>query len=191
MPLQSTGDPSIALLQLKDYCTPPISSSLDMHPESKPRYRLDPQMSKVNTQIAEDTSSLNYSRLFKRINDRYPNDLGPTNTQMLVPFNAIYKLSDSSKNYNLLPSQPKIGFRSKQSDKNPIMQLQELCVERAWPMPGYNLVKEDGPPHMKRFLFEVKVNYKTYQSPEEGLERGKKQDAKAAAAGYALSKLLN
>ena len=58
-------------------------------------------------------------------------------------------------------------------------------------MPAYNLVKEDGPPHMKQFLFEVKVNYKTYKTPKKGYERPKKQDAKAEAARFALNYLLN
>ena len=112
-------------------------------------------------------------------------------TQMVVPFNDTHMQSGTSRSHEILPINPEIRHRPKETGQNPISQLQELCQENAWPMPIYNLVKEDGPPHMKRFLFEVKVNYTTYKTLEIGQERRKKQDAKAEAARYALKRLLN
>lgn len=70
--------------------------------------------------------------------------------------------------------------------KNPISELQEQCTKRKWPMPTYNLVHEEGPPHLRRFQFEVKVNQKWFR-PEGTL--GTKQTAKAEAADNALNVL--
>ena len=70
--------------------------------------------------------------------------------------------------------------------KNSISQLQEQCTARGWGAPTYNLVHEEGPPHMKRFQFEVKVNYEKFK-PEGTMAT--KKGAKAAAAAKALTDL--
>ena len=71
----------------------------------------------------------------------------------------------------------------KSIEKNPISELQEMCAKRAWPAPVYNILSQTGPPHDRRFMFQVKVNLKNFQ-PKHGSPT--KQEAKAAAAKYAL-----
>ena len=41
--------------------------------------------------------------------------------------------------------------------KNPISALQEICAKKHWITPQYDLVMCGGPPHMKTFLFQVRV----------------------------------
>merc|ERR1712150_199616 len=67
---------------------------------------------------------------------------------------------------------------------HPISELQERCTKLGWPLPRYELVLTEGPPHLKKFRFQVKLGKRTFC--DQDALAGTKQKAKANAAKYAL-----
>ena len=48
-------------------------------------------------------------------------------------------------------------IRKDLSGKHPVMALNELCNKRRWGKPNFEVVREDGPPHKKNFVFKVQL----------------------------------
>ncbi|XP_055949381.1 protein Son-like [Argiope bruennichi] len=70
--------------------------------------------------------------------------------------------------------------------KHPVSALMELCSKRKWKPPLYTVIKDEGPPHKKQFLFKVEVNGVDYQPV---MPCSNKKDAKADAAIVCLQAL--
>ena len=110
------------------------------------------------------------------------------NTFSSAPGNGIWSEASSSNISIGLPIDNESVKRiSNQESKNPISALQEKCSKHGWPLPKYEIVRQDGPPHMRRFMFQVKLQGKNYCDPTKF--EGSKQKAKASAAAFALSNM--
>ncbi|XP_030849982.1 protein SON [Strongylocentrotus purpuratus] len=77
-------------------------------------------------------------------------------------------------------------IRKDLSGKHPVMALNELCNKRRWGKPNFEVVREDGPPHKKNFVFKVCIRNDEYIPT---VCSGNKKDAKAMAATVALQKM--
>lgn len=40
---------------------------------------------------------------------------------------------------------------------NPVGKLQEMCQQKKWPAPAYEVTKEEGPPHDRTFEIEASL----------------------------------
>ena len=94
------------------------------------------------------------------------------------------KSIDSSSSDKLEP----VDFEMKYGTKNPISTLQEKCSMHGWQLPKYEMVSMNGPSHMPRFKFEVKVKNRIFKDPHDA---STKQKAKAQVARLALENMEN
>lgn len=64
--------------------------------------------------------------------------------------------------------------------------LNNICWDRHWKMPTYDLISESGPPHAKQFLFRIVFNGEEYKAKEPG---STKKIGKALAAKVCMEAL--
>ena len=93
-----------------------------------------------------------------------------------------FEVNFSKPPHNLQPN----TTQATKEGKHPVSVLQELCTQLKWGPPSYNLILAEGPPHLREFQYEVRVNNDIFRP--EGKSRTKK-DAKTATAAKALEEL--
>ncbi|KAF6212431.1 hypothetical protein GE061_012954, partial [Apolygus lucorum] len=84
------------------------------------------------------------------------------------------------------PAKPFAAAVKAMEGKHPVSLLNEFCTRRKFKQPEFHTVKEDGPPHQKRFIIKVTVNGVDYQP---SITSSTKKIAKSEAARVCLRSL--
>ena len=176
---------NLPLVPIENFATPPVSSKLDMGPGLLTQNRFNGGLSQTQVPFEQISNSTRYLNICESISSKYT--LKVKNVQNSSK--GQISLLNPSRITTLPIGENSIIRPSRNlAQKNPVSELQEMCMQRCWPVPQYMIVKEEGPPHKKRFRFAVKINYTVYEAQED---KASKKDAKADAAKMALQLLGN
>ncbi|KAM4092292.1 hypothetical protein ACB094_06G028000 [Castanea mollissima] len=69
-------------------------------------------------------------------------------------------------------------------------KLQEFCQKKRWAIPSYSIVKEEGPPHAKKYVYLVQIETEDGGLCTEGEEKSKVKEAKNSAASCIIRALF-
>ncbi|KAM3696277.1 hypothetical protein ACJW31_06G026200 [Castanea mollissima] len=69
-------------------------------------------------------------------------------------------------------------------------KLQEFCQKKRWAIPSYSIVKEEGPPHAKKYVYLVQIETEDGGLCMEGEEKSKVKEAKNSAASCIIRALF-
>ncbi|KAL4618844.1 hypothetical protein ACB092_06G039400 [Castanea dentata] len=69
-------------------------------------------------------------------------------------------------------------------------KLQEFCQKKRWAIPSYSIVKEEGPPHAKKYVYLVQIETEDGGLSMEGEEKSKVKEAKNSAASCIIRALF-
>uniref|UniRef100_A0A0K8T283 DRBM domain-containing protein n=2 Tax=Lygus hesperus TaxID=30085 RepID=A0A0K8T283_LYGHE len=115
-----------------------------------------------------------------------PPPSSPTQDENEPPLIAPAEPSGNPVVYGIYATNSQVDLYLCKSGKQPVSLLYEFCARRKYRQPEFHTVKEDGPPHQKRFIMKVTVNDVDYQS---SVTSKKKNIAKSEAAKVCLRSL--
>ncbi|XP_071520111.1 uncharacterized protein [Panulirus ornatus] len=132
-------------------------------------------------------------RMLKRMGWRPGEGLGKEKKGMVEP---LMPYMDMEQGYGpnpanlfasqLAPKPPKIIRPKDLIGKHPVSALIELCTNRGWQAPRFDVLSKEGPEHKKTYRMKVTVNKREYVSPKE---TPTKKEAKALVAELCLHAL--
>ncbi|ESO12329.1 hypothetical protein HELRODRAFT_105281 [Helobdella robusta] len=112
--------------------------------------------------------------------------IGSANPGLMKPIEIVMKndrrgLQTSEESLRMINIEKRIY-----KGQHPVSYLIIFCLKRRWLMPEFELVDEGGPPHMKFFIYKVRVNGVDYQPATSSCN---KKSAKVEAAICCLQKI--
>ncbi|XP_023893766.1 ribonuclease 3-like protein 2 isoform X2 [Quercus suber] len=71
-----------------------------------------------------------------------------------------------------------------------MQKLREFCQKKRWAVPSYSIVKAEGPPHAKKYVYLVQIENADGGLSMEGEEKSKVKEAKNSAASCIIRAFL-